>query len=101
MNEKLKKVVDEYCDALDVLKKYTCGSEFEEETNLHLFTLADSVIAKGLFEFAEALGVSPEKVSERTKVADNGDISVKYRINYRGYEFYDFVTVGNLSEVVK
>ena len=101
MNERLKEIIDEYCDALDVLNKYTAGSDFDYETNHRLFTTSDSIIAKGLFDFADALGMKPEKVSDRTRVGDNGDISVKYRINYRGYEFYDYVTVGNLSEVVK
>lgn len=96
-----KKILDEYCDALDVLKKYGIGSDFKKATGFHLFNFAEKTIVNGLFTFADAIGVTPEKATDRVpKIDDNGDISVKYFFKYRGYEFYDFIKVGNVMEVI-
>ena len=98
LKEELKKALDEYCDCLDVMKKYGRKSEFRKNTGCYI-GYSNGIIVDGLFALAEAVGEKPVKGTQ-TMIDDDGDIKIHYSFKYRGYTFWDYVKVGNIGSVV-
>lgn len=97
MNEKLKEVLDKYCDFVEALAEYGLNSKFFEETGCYIGGSINICIVEGLFAFAESVGEKPKKDNTRVMVDPNGDITMYYEFHYRGVKFYDFVLVGNTN----
>ena len=88
--EEVIKNVNTICDAFDMLKKLN-----DDEVEFHI---RSSILCDGVLYVAECLGVEPIKGGVRVY---EDEITQEYHFNYRDCEFFDYITVGHLSEVVK